>query len=65
MFWTCANRFRLIPKPSPILHIEGMFGLLLNLCLTFLPKVSSLIRTTNLRQTMTQLGVNQTGPQCR
>jgi hypothetical protein len=32
------------------------------LCLTFLPKVSYSIRTTNLRQSVTHLATNQTGP---
>jgi hypothetical protein len=32
------------------------------LCLTFLPKVSYSIRTTNLRQSGTQLATNQTSP---
>jgi hypothetical protein len=31
------------------------------LCLTFLPKVSYSIRTTNLRQSVAQLATNQTG----
>jgi hypothetical protein len=32
------------------------------LCLTFLPKVSYSIRTTNLRQSVAHLDTNQTGP---
>jgi hypothetical protein len=32
------------------------------LCLTFLPKVSYSIRTTNLRQSVAHLATNQTGP---
>jgi hypothetical protein len=31
------------------------------LCLTFLPKVSYSIRTTNLRQSVAHLATNQTG----
>jgi hypothetical protein len=31
-------------------------------CLTFLPKVSYSIRTTNLRQSVAHLTTNQTGP---
>jgi hypothetical protein len=32
-------------------------------CLTFLPKFSYSIRTTNLRQSVTHLGTNQTDPE--
>jgi hypothetical protein len=35
---------------------------LATLCLTFLPKVSSSIRTTNLRQSVAHLATNQTSP---
>jgi hypothetical protein len=34
------------------------------ICLTFLPKVSYSIRTTNLRQSVAHLATNQTGPKC-
>jgi hypothetical protein len=59
-----ATRMRARELSAVWLLPGNLFGLMTNLphfiCHTFLPKVSSSIRTTNLRQSVTRLATNQT-----